>query len=130
MNLYHFTCDHGRQELGGKGALLPSIKLSGVPTMDPLANFVRSFVWVTSQPDGSGAGLTRRILACDRRAHRYRVIGQPNLTRWVDLTMPDQFRAELTDSTGMDDPSLPETWWVSTGPVMAVYDPILVGVTV
>lgn len=127
--LWHFTCKHGRADIGGKGKLVPpeSLVSAGARAdVITLVAFVWQYVWLTDNADGSGAGLELwpdSVIQCDRLAHRYRVTRGRQLTRWVDLSAPDDIRAALETSS---DALRPETWWVSRHPVAVVYDPTLV----
>lgn len=120
--LWHFTCDHGRQALGGKSWLLPANQLLAELPPSPLGKFITGYVWLTDRPDGSAAGLEGVRLTCDRTAHRYRVTGDLRaIRRWADVPVPLNLRRDLENTPGLTlDPG---SWWVSAEPVLAVYDP-------
>jgi hypothetical protein len=123
--LYHFTCDHGHLGIGESGLIVPASMLLSSPHGVP---WTAVLVWCTDleRPSRDAVGLTSVVLPCDRMAHRYRV--DPTLaTPWVEIRhrirerYPDDVdRLETTPG------ARPMHWWVSSVPLMADYDPVVV----
>lgn len=124
MTLYHYTCSHGRAGLGLIAELLPTADRADVTSLG-LNAWPAHFVWLTDrpEPDEDALGLTRNFIACDRTAHRYRVIDDSMIVRWLDFIGDHPGYASvasLLESPGAD----PSAWWVSREPVPVVYDPL------
>lgn len=119
MTLWHYTCEHGREELGDGGLLLPAVELTSSRPV-PWTAYV---VWLTdlTPPDRDALGLTSRLLTCDRTAHRYRVTDEANVVPWHVLarTLTREMRDELEAARG----ARPAHWYISAVPVPALYDP-------
>jgi hypothetical protein len=117
VDLWHFTCDHGRAGLGDAGELVPAVKI------DP-ALFVwwpSCYVWLSTldAPDRAALGLTSAFLACDRSKYRYRVTDSSMCYRW-------QFaRGRHLDNVTalLESDANPALWWVATDPVPVEYAP-------
>jgi len=118
MTLYHFTCAHGKSDIGtGPRALL-------IPHRHPLLGADVKLVWFTTlaDPDEDEVGLTSSYIKCDRREYRYVIDeGVADGCRWwlesdERTAAPPQVIADL-ESFGK-----PETWWVSSRPVRARFD--------
>lgn len=123
-DLYHYTCSHGRVEMGSVARLLPIADRADVSSLG-LNAWPAHFVWLTDrpEPDEDALGLTRNFIACDRTAHRYRVTDDSTAVRWLDFIAHEPGYASvasLLESPGAD----PSAWWVSRDPVPVVYDPL------
>lgn len=126
MHLYHYTCDHGRTQLGNAGVLLPAVAQR--PDHGDRINLFPWqgwLVWMTDldRPIREALGLTSVHLRCDRTAHRYRVTSLEHVMPWGryahDHKVPREVRDEIEQAPGR-----PAHWWVSLEPVPAVYDPV------
>ena len=116
--LYHYTCSHGRADLGDEGHLLPGASLTSAQLAMP---WTASLVWLTDLPAPirDALGLTSNFIRCDRTRYRYRVVDPTHTVRWV-LVARNYPRAEIENAPGV----LPMHWWVADRPVPVVYDPI------
>lgn len=125
VELYHYTCEHGRAGLGEEGTLLPlaqreSLRAGGMP---PVIQEVAQFIWLTDLdfPFRAALGLTSRLLRCDRTRYRYRV-RSGDAVPWMrareDCT-PAMVEA-LETAYGV----MPVHWWIATTPVRVLYTPI------
>jgi hypothetical protein len=123
--LYHYTCSHSAEALGTEPGgpvvlLLAARELVELPGSVPWPGW---FVWLTDMatPHANALGLTRETIQCDRTRYRYRVVNAPELTRWVAIRrlFPPEALEWLEAAPG----ARPMHWWVSPGPVAAVYDP-------
>lgn len=112
VELYHYTCDHGRQAIGLSGMLLPHGLPGGV-----------QLVWLTdmSTPDRRSLGLTSAMLRCDRTQHRYRITDDTGVMRWLAVRRRFHSLGLLELTPGVR----PAHWWVSLTPIPAAYDPII-----
>lgn len=137
--LYHFTCGHDHRQIGrrpGPVVLHPLLTLTPAAEK-PHVPWTGLFVWLTDmagplgdlaqwgllldQPHGHHQG------PCDRTAHRYRWLGDgpppvpvlswPRAVRALDL---GKVRHELETRQR----AMPAHWWVATGSVRAMYDPL------
>lgn len=128
LHLWHFTCDHVALVIGDRGQLRPAKDLAEPDSFWALAAWPSSFVWATDlpKPNRDALGLTSNMLACDRTAHRYRVLAE-------DFTPWHVIRRLIVDRHGRLGVELlegapgarPMHWFVSTEPVEAVYDPLV-----
>ena len=111
--LFHYTCDHGRDAILADGGMLR-------PGFD-------GFVWMTDLdvPYRVALGLTSQILSCDRTAHRFElVMPEWNDTPpwpavpWMELRKMRGFKlmAYVLEAAG----TMPRHWFVSSRPVLAV----------
>lgn len=124
--LYHYTCQHGREGIGDRGTLiLPSeVKKSHLRNRlyGPYAE-LDGLIWMTDldSPVRSGLGLTRVITSCDRTEHRYRVVDQRSVVRYVAMRRSlNPLLARLLESAPG---AMPMHWWVSAEPVPVEYMP-------
>lgn len=114
--LYHFTCDHGRAALGGRGDALP-LRMHSQGRVDLLPvehRWMADLVWFTDlgTPTRTALGLTSHTLPCDRLAYRYRALDTARVERWLDVCAAVAPRADYVNlhrSPGV----LPGTWWVA-----------------
>ena len=124
--LWHYTCRCSLRGIDTAGRLLPTRRHTpgAVGRIKPAYRWMLDLIWLTdlAEPDGPALGLTRRTIACDRTEHRYRVTGGRCL-RWaayargrVDRGQRERLEAEPG--------GVPAHWWVATGPVPVVYDPL------
>jgi len=113
LTLYHYTCDHGRRGIGGRGVLRPHLQ----PWLEG------PYVWLTDLevPMREALGLTSHALRCDRTVHRYRVTDETHARRWmlVRQTLLQPAVHALETAPG----AMPMHWWVSAEPVPVVLDP-------
>lgn len=122
--LYHFTCDHGRADIGDEGYVKPLRML-----LDPerLAQIPETYAWLRglcwftdlgypNRGATRGAlGLTSDRLSCDRMAHRYRVLPSTAVVRpW--LTVVRRMPRTAWELTGNPE-TLPGHWYVAEEPV-------------
>lgn len=123
-DLWHYTCDHGRDKIGDIGFVRPGFLIARPGTLPPVHS---QWAWFTdlAVPDAAGLGLTMNTIRCDRTVHRYRVL-DPTVSvirPWVDVrrSVTSEIRKGLErDPDGV----LPEHWWVCRFPVRCAYDPI------
>jgi hypothetical protein len=118
--LYHFTCRHGRKDIGsGSNCLL-------LPHLHPWIG--QKLLWLTTEalPDRDRTGLTMRHQPCDRMAFRY-VVSDTHLCRlWLDsyersrLDADQLYAFEHNDERGV----LADAahWWISSVPIRARLD--------
>lgn len=113
VQLWHYTCDHGRRHIGDVGALQPN----------------RGRVWLTdlAEPDRDALGLTMRLLTCDRTQHRYRVLDDAGAVPYHAVRLAE-FTADQRDELETGG-GLLRHWWIATTPVPVMYDPATVEVT-
>lgn len=107
--LWHFTCDHGYSGIGKRGMLRPNPHVL-IPQFDAM-------VWLTcdGRPSRDDVGLTSARLSCDRMAYRYRVIIDDPVRY---LAVADRIDRNVRDD--LERFGMPETWWLSFDPVLAV----------
>lgn len=114
MTFYHYTCEDGAKAIGKAGKIKPN----------GLAGVGMRFAWFTdlAAPHRDALGLTSNFITCDRTTHRYRVVEDALLQRWVEIrrSCHKEWVAMLENSPG----AKPMHWWVSDEPVGAIYDPI------
>ena len=107
--LFHFTCDHGAAGIVATGTLMP--------WPHPLMVQAGGFVWLTSEaePERHDVGLTSTTLACDRMAHRFRVIEPDTCLWWPEVRdLLAAYCLLSRDSAYMlEHGRRPDTWWVS-----------------
>ena len=113
--LYHFTCAHGRKDIGTSNCLL-------LPHLHPWLGV--KLIWLTSEasPDRRKTGLTMEHQPCDRMAFRYVVSDLDSCRAWLDSperTTLDGERLEAFEDGG---DAAPEQWWISSQPVRARFD--------
>jgi hypothetical protein len=87
MILYHYTCDHGRAELGDSGKLIPPTALippSAISRHPKWQQTLFDLIWLTDLdvPLREALGLTSNTVTCDRTQFRYRVEGYSAM-RWT-----------------------------------------------
>lgn len=108
LTLFHYTCDHAVSAIRLEGVLRPSPHLA-LP--DPL-------VWLTDldQPWREELGLTSRITACDRTAHRFTVdVEADAVLPWGVYAHRRRISREIRD--GLEGGALPMHWWVALDPI-------------
>ena len=115
MMLYHFTCDHGRKDIGTSNCLL-------LPNMHPWLG--AKLVWLTTEasPDRRKTGLTMVHQPCDRMAFRYVVTDTANCRPWLQSYERSRLDAELLDAFEDGGEAAPEQWWISSIPLRARFD--------
>jgi hypothetical protein len=115
MDLYHYTCDHGHDQIDDLvvPATWQTDRASGTPGV---------YAWFTdlADPMRDALGLTSHMLACDRTAHRYRVLDSVGVVPWVTVRRMWAWAEELESAPG----ARPRHWFVADGPVRVEYDPI------
>lgn len=123
--LYHYTCEHGRDGLGDEGTLLPLAqqKPARAEGMPPALQEVSQLIWLTDLefPLRLALGLTSAFLRCDRIQYRYRVL-EGEAVPWAQARegLDAQLAAGLESGYGVK----PEHWWVATAPVTVAYAPV------
>lgn len=89
--------------------------------MVPMAQVVFDgrLVWATSDPvpTRESLGLSSELLSCDRMSYRYRVTDTAGFVQW-DVWKRD--RVHPLVSAQLEHGCVPESWWVSEGPVPVV----------
>ena len=114
IDLWHFTCGHGRRALGKRGLLV-------APLAHPLLG--ARLIWLTTEatPDREKTGLTMRFQTCDRMAYRYRVLQPERCIPWLG----SPFRTAAAPAVIEDLESFgdPEHWWVTAVPTLAALSP-------
>jgi hypothetical protein len=118
MALYHFTCAHGRRDIGTSNCLL-------LPHLHPWLGV--KLLWLTSEasPERTAVGLTMRTQKCERMAFRYIVDDVTDCQPWLDWPRRARLRPELLHSFEHDERGgevRPETWWVAERPIRAKFD--------
>jgi hypothetical protein len=116
--LYHFTCAHGKRDIGTFNALL-------VPHLHPWIG--TKLVWLTSnpEPDRKATGLTMNHQRCDRMEYRYVIADSVVLARcraWLDAPErvnlgPDRL-ADFED----DGHAVAGEWWIADTAIPARFD--------
>jgi hypothetical protein len=135
MRLYHYTCEHGHNEISETGKLLPLADLIDPVMADRLP--LSSFIWLTdlSYPLRGALGLGMQLVGCDRTRYRYRVCESGLVALpWA------QARRELDDESDPQRSALalawarmleespgarPRHWFVTRQPVHVEFDPVL-----
>lgn len=116
MNLYHYTCTHGRVAIGDRGVVMPIADHApdAVHRCPEDWRWLTYLCWFTDlyPPDRLSLGLTMDTVACDRTVHRYRATDTRSLVRWLDTRATWPPTARVLNSAG-----LPGRWWVSYLPV-------------
>ncbi len=125
MTFYHYTCDHGREDIGDQGELLSLALLRPKALLSAGDDWVlrRQLIWATdlAEPDIEGLGLTNETLSCERWRHRYRITNERPIQRFSDI----QYRfSAYVQASLLAGNARPEHWFVSWVPLSAVYDPI------
>jgi hypothetical protein len=113
MALYHFTCAHGRREIGTSNCLL-------LPHYHPLLGC--KVLWLTDQsvPDREKTGLTMKHQPCDRMQFRYVISDSAHCTGWLESLEREQAPAQaVADLESFGDP---EHWWIAATPIRARFD--------
>lgn len=108
MDLWHYTCDHGLQGIEASDwFVIPAAAQLGSVRGTP-----GEFAWFTdlSRPLRDGLGLTSHILACDRTAHRLRVVDSGLIVPWTKVRRAWRWAAELESAPG----ARPAHWFVSS----------------
>lgn len=111
--LYHFTCAHGRKDIGSSNCLL-------LPHLHPWLG--SKVLWLTSEakPDRQRTGLTMNLQTCDRMAFRY-VVSDPSLCRaWLKSYERGLLKPNLL--ADLEEHGDPEHWWISSIPLRARLD--------
>lgn len=113
IDLFHYTCDHGRRGLGDLGFTKPNLHPAiGVP-----------LTWFTTAdtPDPMALGLTRDMLECDRTAFRYLVVAtepRDKIEPWLGSMA--QARTSPFTQAELHRHGEPGTWWIAKVPVLVV----------
>lgn len=118
--LYHYTCDHGRRDIGSSNCLL-------LPHMHVWLGF--KLLWLTDLDDPSreSVGLTMDRISCDRLRFRYVVDSSLDLVfcrPWLDSTERGSIESNVAYLRALEDPNFahPEHWWIVTRAVHARFD--------
>jgi hypothetical protein len=117
--LYHFTCAHGKRDIGtGPNALL-------IPHRHPWLNKKLLWLTVVATPDRAETGLTSTMLSCDRMRYRYVVTELEHCRPWIGSPErqglnPEALKAFEVREDGQH--ARPDQWWISDVPVHARYD--------
>jgi hypothetical protein len=116
--LYHFTCEHGRRDIGtGPNCLL-------IPNMHPILR--TRLLWLTTEaePVREATGLTSTYIRCDRMQFRYIVEDLRSCRPW--LGSPERACLSAEGLRAFEDngngTARPDEWWISDRPVRARYD--------
>lgn len=122
--LWHYTCQHGRDQLGDRGTLLPRALQAGSAHREHSPIVLECLVWATdlAEPRAWALGLTSLMLDCNRTAHRYSVDPRA-FQRWGRLR--SAVDPVLVDHLELAPWAEPAHWWVALGPVPdALYAPV------
>lgn len=126
-NLYHFTCQHGRDGIGDSGQLLIPREVrnqhSNRTELHGMYAELDGLIWMTDldRPHREGLGLHNEFTACDRAEHRY-VVVDGGAVRYV--TVRRTLNRTLADLLESAPGAMPMHWWVATSPVAVEYAPI------
>lgn len=113
--LYHFTCAHGRKNIGTSNCLL-------LPNLHPWLGV--KLIWLTSasSPDRRKTGLTMDHQPCDRMEFRYVVSDLDNCHAWLDSSERVRLDSKQLDAFEDGGEAAPEEWWISNQPLRARFD--------
>jgi hypothetical protein len=113
--LYHFTCAHGRKDIGTSNCLL-------LPNLHPWLGV--KLVWLTTEanPDRRKTGLTMEHQPCDRMAFRYVVSSMESCRTWLDSAERAKLDADQLDAFEDSGEAAPDQWWISSQPLRARLD--------
>ena len=113
--LFHFTCTHGKKDIGtGSRALL-------IPHLHPLLGI--KVLWLTdlAEPMPYDVGLTQSYIKCDRREFRYVVEEDAQrCRRW--RTSIERASSPSRVVHDLESYGQPDTWWISDVALLARYD--------
>lgn len=114
-DLFHLTCDHCAPSILASGALIPA--------QQPFFPHLHPLIWLTDDPSlsASDLGLTRTFLACDRTAHRFRVLDTSRCFRWSSLVAfapPEVLSPPVVRQ--LEHERQPEHWWCAALPIPVV----------
>jgi hypothetical protein len=123
--LWHYTCSHGRADIGESGLLLPIATQAAMGReidrgmIPPYAAPLLCMVWATDMdnPEPEPLGLTRDTTPCDRTAYRYAAPADA-FTHWGRVR--GRLHPRLVDGLELARGAEPARWWVAFGPVPAV----------
>jgi hypothetical protein len=123
MELFHYTCEHGRAALGDVGVVVPMRKHApeSAERLPADWGWMADLVWFTDQwpPDRIDLGLTMAVTPCDRTQHRYRATDASSLVPWhVGWLELPRNAWMLTQGDRR-----PGRWWLGWDPVPVAYDP-------
>jgi hypothetical protein len=106
--LYHYTCDHGYDQISRSDWWLEA---------NPLAVF--PLIWLTDldQPDRDALGLTSHILDCDRTEHRLTVQNDGHVYHWTQWCRLKAIPRHQRDAIELADGAQPMRWWVTPDPI-------------
>jgi hypothetical protein len=108
MRLYHFTCDHGAQQIAAAGELRAN--------PHPLLPDAGPLIHLTDLPEADrvGLGLTSATLRCDRTQHRV-TVDTDQAIHWPAFAriLPRHIREMFEGHQG----ALPMHWYVARGPI-------------
>lgn len=115
LRLYHFTCDHGHEQIDRN--IVPAAVLTSRASGGP-----GDLAWFTdlTVPQRDALGLTSHILSCDRTVHRYRATDATDLVPWIGVRRFYPWAEELESAPG----ARPRHWYVADVPIPVVYDPV------
>ena len=109
MTYWHYTCKDSAAKIGPAGKIKPGGS---------------HYAWFTdmAHPNRDALGLTMNYIDCDRTTHRYRVVEDALLVRWLEVRRSEDWDwvRLLEHSPG----ARPMHWWVSEDPVGVIYDPV------
>ena len=116
--LYHFTCAHGRRDIGTGNCLL-------LPHLHPWLGV--KLVWLTTAADADRelTGLTMNMIGCDRMAFRYVVDGAENCQPWLEWPGRSRLDPETLHAFEYREDgrhAAVDQWWISERPVRARFD--------
>jgi hypothetical protein len=117
--IYHYTCEHGRQALGERGAVRPLADWNPrAATLLGNRIHMAMLSWFTDLDVAvpHALGLTRGTIECDRTAHRYRVIDDGLIVPWLASPWRRGWLLDLERVKG----AMPRHWYVATVPVRVV----------
>lgn len=105
--LYHYTCQHGFNDISKSGRLLPN-KHPFMPHLGPL-------LWLTDleRPTPESVGLTSEWQPCDRLAYRY-IVRSKAAIHWHEIRK----RANPVVVGALEAFGDPAHWWVIRRPVL------------
>ena len=117
-SLFHFTCAHGKRDIGTFNALL-------LPHLHPWLG--TKLVWLTTsaEPDRRKTGLTMNLQSCDRMEYRYVIADPVILARCrVWLGSPERVSPSPKRLSDFEDDghAAADEWWIADVPLPARFD--------
>lgn len=113
--LYHFTCAHGKRDIGTSNCLL-------IPqNRHPMLGCKVTWLTTESRADREATGLGQNTgLKCDRMQFRYVVRDPSECHPW--LGSPERAAAPRQAVEDLESFGDPEHWWIAAGLIRARFD--------